>query len=93
MAACVPEGRRGKERHSLVMLVKQRVLQIACGYEGQNDSNSLRADPLLKLECGFLPETGEDLASQPTISRLENRSMLGAATEGKGTLGALFAPA
>jgi hypothetical protein len=27
---------------------------------------------LLKLVCGRLPETGTDLASQPTISRLEN---------------------
>jgi hypothetical protein len=47
-------------------------MQIACGYEDQNDSNSLREDPLFKLVCGSLPESGEDLASQPTISRLEN---------------------
>ena len=39
-------------RHSLVRLVRQRVFQIACGYEDQNDSNTLRADPLLKLVCG-----------------------------------------
>jgi hypothetical protein len=26
----------------------------------------------LKLVCGSLPETGADLASQPTISRFEN---------------------
>jgi hypothetical protein len=72
IALCVPEWRRGKVRYSLVTLVKQRVFQIACGYEDQNDSDSLRTDPLLKLVCGSLPETGEDLASQPTISRLEN---------------------
>jgi len=47
-------------------------LQIACGYEDQNDSNSLREDPLLKVVCGSLPESGTDLASQPTIWRLEN---------------------
>lgn len=29
-------------------------------------------DPLLKVACGRLPETGVDLASQPTISRFEN---------------------
>ena len=32
----------------------------------------MRTDPLLKLVCGRLPETGADLASQPTLSRLEN---------------------
>ena len=53
-------------------LVRQRVLQIACGYEDQNDSDTLRSDPLLKLICGSLPETDGNLASQPTISRLEN---------------------
>ena len=59
-------------RHSLLSLLRQRVFQIACGYEDQNDSDTLREDPLLKLCCGSLPESGEDLASQPTICRLEN---------------------
>src|SRR5215210_3904271 len=72
IAKHVPEWRRGKTCHSLVTLVKQRVLQIASGYEDQNDADSLRTDPLLKLACGRLPETEEDLASQPTLSRLEN---------------------
>jgi hypothetical protein len=56
----------------MVSLLKQRVYQIACGYEDQNDSDLLRSDPLLKLVCGVLPESGEDLASQPTICRMEN---------------------
>ena len=68
----VPVWRKRKGRHSLSSLVRQRVFQIACGYEDQNDSNSLREDPLLKLVCGPLPESGADLASQPTFSRLEN---------------------
>ena len=72
LAAAVPEWRRGPVRHSLGALVRQRVFQIACGYEDQNDADTLRADPLLKLVCGRLPETGADLASQPTLSRLEN---------------------
>jgi hypothetical protein len=72
MAAHVPEWRQGKVRHSLLTLLKQRVFQIACGYEDQDDADFLRTDPLLKLVCGSLPETGEDLASQPTISRFEN---------------------
>jgi hypothetical protein len=74
LAAVVPEWRRraGAVRHSVEALVRQRVLQIACGYEDQDDADALRADPLLKLACGRLPETGADLASQPTLSRLEN---------------------
>ena len=72
ISECVPEWRTRKGRHSLAALIKQRVYQIACGYEDQNDSNSLREDPLLKLVCGSLPRSGENLASQPTFSRLEN---------------------
>ncbi len=72
LAGAVPEWRRGPVRHSLAALVRQRVFQIACGYEDQNDATTLRRDPLLKLVCGRLPETGADLASQPTLSRLEN---------------------
>jgi hypothetical protein len=72
IAKHVPEWRKRKGRHSLVALVRQRLFQIACGYEDQNDSDALRSDPLLKLVCGSPPETGADLASQPTISRLEN---------------------
>ncbi len=68
----VPEWRKRKGYHSLSSLIRQRVFQIACGYEDQNDSNSLREDPLLKLMCGSLPESGPSLASQPTFSRLEN---------------------
>jgi hypothetical protein len=72
LAAGVPEWRRGHVVHSLETLVRQRVFQIACGYEDQDDADSLRTDPLLKLVCGRLPETGRELASQPTLSRLEN---------------------
>ena len=57
---------------SLWDLIRQRVLQIACGYEDANDSDDLRCDPGMKAACDRLPITGEDLASQPTISRLEN---------------------
>src|SRR6478672_2400905 len=54
-------------------LLKQRVLQIAAGYEDANDANTLRYDPIFKLLLGRLPESGTPLASQPTISRFENR--------------------
>lgn len=72
LALHVPEWRGRRPTHPLSELVRQRVYQIACGYEDQNDSDALRKDPLLKLVCGSLPESGEDLASQPTICRMEN---------------------
>jgi len=54
-------------------LLKQRVLHIAAGYVDANDANTLRHDPIFKLLLDRLPETGAPLASQPTISRFENR--------------------
>ncbi|GAC1530383.1 MAG: IS1380 family transposase [Chloroflexota bacterium] len=71
LAAHIPEWRSRGVRHSLETLVRQRIFQIACGYEDQNDADTLRVDPLLKLVCGRLPHE-TDLASQPTLSRLEN---------------------
>jgi Transposase DDE domain group 1 len=76
ISECVPEWPTRKARHSLASLVRQRVFQIACGYDDQNDSDTLREDPLLKLCCGSLPESGLDLASQPTISRMENAATI-----------------
>jgi hypothetical protein len=53
-------------------VLRQRLLQIACGYEDQDDADTLRHDPLLKVVCGRPPhEPSADLASQPTLSRLE----------------------
>ena len=72
IAAHLTDWRHDARIHSLATLVRQRVFQIACGYEDQDDADTLRHDPLLKLVCGRLPETGADLASQPTFSRLEN---------------------
>jgi hypothetical protein len=54
-------------------LLKQRVFQMAAGYEDANDANTLRDDPIFKLLLDRLPETGSSLASQPTLSRFENR--------------------
>jgi hypothetical protein len=72
-AAQLRDWRRGPVRHPLALLVRQRILQIACGYEDQDDADTLRRDPLLKLVCGRRPhEPSADLASQPTLSRLEN---------------------
>jgi hypothetical protein len=72
LAAVIPDWRTRRGRHDLPTLVAQRVYQIACGYEDQDDADALRTDPLLKHVCGRLPERGGDLASQPTVSRLEN---------------------
>jgi DDE family transposase len=43
------------------------------GYEDANDANTLRDAPIFKLMLDRLPETGDSLASQPTLSRFENR--------------------
>ncbi len=72
LAAVIPDWRRRRGQHDLATLVAQRVYQIACGYEDQDDADHLRTDPLLKHVCGRLPQSGRDLASQPTFSRLEN---------------------
>lgn len=75
MADCIDDWRDPtKIVHSLPQLVSQRVYQLVGGYEDANDSNHLRHDPIYKLACGRVPETGDNLlASQPTITRLENR--------------------
>ena len=62
----------GYIKHSFVDLLRQRVFQIACGYEDGNDANDLRTDPVMKMACERLPISDEPLASQPTISRFEN---------------------
>lgn len=59
--------------HSYEDLMRQRVFQIACGYEDANDCDFLRHDPAFKAACHRLPLSGDPLASQPTMSRLENR--------------------
>ena len=53
--------------------MRQRVFQIACGYEDANDCDFLRHDPAFKAACHRLPLAGDPLGSQPTMSRLENR--------------------
>jgi len=53
-------------------LVAARAFAISCGYKDGNDLNRLRHDPLLKIAVGRCPQSGSPLASQSTISRLEN---------------------
>lgn len=72
VAQVIPDWRTRRGRHDLTTLVRQRIYQIVCGYEDQDDADTLRRDPLLEWVCGRLPESSPDLASQPTFSRLEN---------------------
>jgi len=58
--------------HSYKEMLAQRIFQIALGYEDCNDSTTLREDPGLKTACERLPFSDDPLASQPTLSRLEN---------------------
>lgn len=58
--------------HTIKEMLVQRVFQIAAGYEDCNDCNDLRDDMVLKTCAGRLPQTGQELASQSTMSRLEN---------------------
>jgi hypothetical protein len=74
LASCLREERQaGKVDHSLRELVGQRVFSIACGYADTNDSARLAGDPIYKLLLDRDPVEGRDLASQPTLSRFENR--------------------
>jgi Transposase DDE domain group 1 len=74
LAAVLRDPRDPRRVHfTLHDLLKQRVLQIAAGYEDANDANTLRHDPIFKLLLDRLPESGPPLASQPTLSRFENR--------------------
>jgi hypothetical protein len=58
--------------HSYEEMLRQRIFQIACGYDDANDCNLLRHDPAFKAACERLPLLGEPLASQSSVSRLEN---------------------
>lgn len=62
----------GKVTHDTTRLLRQRLFGLLAGYEDGNDHTRLRTDPALKLVCDRDPSDGEDLASQPTLSRFEN---------------------
>ncbi|HKM81306.1 MAG TPA: IS1380 family transposase [Candidatus Acidoferrum sp.] len=62
--------------HSISDILRARILAIACGYEDADDLDVLRTDPAFKVACGRLPDSGDDLCSQPTVSRWENAPTL-----------------
>jgi len=73
LAACIEDPRDpDRVRHELAEMIRYRALLIAAGYPDGNDCDALRSDPAFKMAVGRLPESGADLCSQPTISRLEN---------------------
>lgn len=73
LADCLRDDRQaGKVKHSLEEALRQRVFGIALGYPDANDAARLADDPIHKLMLGRDPVFGERLASQPTISRMEN---------------------
>ena len=53
-------------------MVTARMMAIAVGYEDADDLDALSCDPALLMVCDRAPESGIDLPSRPTISRLEN---------------------
>ena len=74
MAKCLADDRQdGKIKHTLLELLRQRIYQIALGYEDQNDADELRRDPSLKVMSGRRPKSDPDLGAQPTLSRFENQ--------------------
>ncbi len=71
-AAAVLHDPRAPERirHELHDLIAQRLYGLCCGYEDLNDHDRLRHDPLMQTAIG----KDAELASSPTLSRLETRA-------------------
>ena len=73
LADAMPDRRDASRiRHAMFEMVMARVSAIACGHEDAIDLDRLRHDPLMKVAVGRCPQSGAPLASQSTISRLEN---------------------
>ena len=72
LADCIEDPRaQAQVIHGLADMIQFRMLMIASDYEDGNDATAMRSDPAFKLAQDVLP-SGPDLASQPTLSRLEN---------------------
>ena len=73
LASAMPDRRdQSRIRHEMIEMVVARACAITCGYKDGNDFDRLRHEPLMKLAVGRCPQSGAPLASQSTISRLEN---------------------
>ncbi|MFC1815122.1 transposase [Thermodesulfobacteriota bacterium] len=81
----VDERSTSHKKHTFEQMIRQRVYQIAAGYEDCNDADHLRGDPALRLALDKGHQFG---ASQSAMSRLEN-DILGTAS-GLETLNAMI---
>src|SRR5712691_3980902 len=73
LADAMPDRRDASRiRHDMFEMVMARASAIACGHKDAIDLDRLRHDPLMKVAVGRCPTTGSPLASQSTISRMEN---------------------
>jgi hypothetical protein len=73
IAKCIRDSRQaGKVIHSCSDLLRQRIYGIASGYPDCNDADAIAHDPIQKLLLDRDPIDGQDLGSQPTLSRFEN---------------------
>jgi hypothetical protein len=57
--------------HAVGEMLSQRLFGIIAGDEDCNDLDDLRSDPVFRIVAGRRPG-GDELASQPTLSRFEN---------------------
>jgi len=82
LARCFSDTRDERfVEHSLPVMVRQRVLGLALGYEDLNDHEQLRTDPLLAAACEnpdllgqsrrHEQDRGKALAGKSTLNRLE----------------------
>ncbi|OED50081.1 hypothetical protein AB838_03805 [Rhodobacteraceae bacterium (ex Bugula neritina AB1)] len=73
LGSCIPDQRDpSKVIHGYPSMIDARVVAIACGHEDCDDHDVMRHEPMLKMFCGKSPDGAVGLASQPTLSRLEN---------------------
>lgn len=71
IARAFDDRRRGASTtHGVRDLLAQRIYGLCCGWEDVSDHNALRRDLVLQTAVGRVDE----LASAPTLSRLENSS-------------------
>lgn len=72
-AAAFTDNRRAASvQHSVRDMLAQRVYGLCCGWEDVSDHNDLRGDVVLQTAVG----RAEELASGPTLSRLETAATL-----------------
>ncbi len=72
--SCIKDPRREPMVvHSQTEMLRQRTCQIMAGFEDADDYDRLCRDGILKMCAGRSASDGIDLASQPTMTRLENR--------------------